>query len=160
MRRCVGYNITLEGHLLPSKFSLSSNANAWRNLSTIPLSTMVSGVSRMLKKPKSPLTDALVGLLDEDARDDTISVTTGSEFVARGKETVVACSEIGFSGGPALVVLVEAAPNKLREGTRSQAGIEGIEGMPTDHPLPLDSFVEPKARLPRTSAIDAAVEGG
>ena len=124
------------------------------------MSTMVSGVSRMLKKPKSPLTDALVGLLDDDARDDTISVTAGSEFVARGKETVPAWSIVGFSGVPVLVVLVDAAPNKLLEGTRSQPGIEGIEGIPTDHPLPLDSFVEPEAMLPRTSERDAAVDGG
>ena len=140
---------------------MSSNANAWRNFSIVSPSTVVSGVSRILKKPKSPLADALAGMLEEDARDDTISVTAGGEHGATGKEIVAACSKVGFSKVSVLAVLVDAAPNKLLEGARSQAGIEGIEGMPTDQLLPVEgSFDEPKAMLPRTSAIDAPVDGG
>ena len=120
----------------------------------------------MLKKPKSPLTDALVGLLVDDARVDTTSVTPRSAWAESGRAIVAACSITGLVRLLALPTLVGVTPNKLRDGTRSHAGIDGIEGMPTDHPLPLDavdaSFVEPEpeATFPRRSATDAEVDGG
>ena len=124
---------------------MSSKANAWRNFSTVSASTVVSGVSRMLKKPKSPLTDALViGLDDGVAEDDTTSVTAGRDS---GAGNVVACSRIGRT--PETEV-----PKRLREGTRNQ---EGIEGIPTDHPLPVAASFGAELR---TSALDAAVDGG
>lgn len=98
----------------------------------------------MLKYPKSPLlVDVLfVGFRDDDPLVDTTSVTDGS-----CASIVVACAMAGRT-------LVEGVPNKLREGDRSQ---DGIEGMPTDHPVPLaESF----AAEPRMSTLDANVDGG
>lgn len=133
----------LVGDLLPSTFSLSSNANACRNLSAVSGSTVVSGVSNMLKNPNSPLTDALPAsrLFDDEVRDDTTSVTAG---------IVAACSMFGRAP-------VAGAPNReVREGTRSQ---DGMEGSPTDHPLPPEGCAEGDATL-RMSAFDAVVDGG
>ena len=90
-----------------------------------------------------------------------ISVTAEGECGTTGKGTVAECSKISFSEVPVLAMFVDATPNKLREGARSQAGIEGIEGMPTDQLLPVEgSFDEPETMLPRTSAMDAPVDGG
>ncbi len=135
---------------------MSSNANAWRNLSTVSASTPSCGVSRMLKNPKSPLVLALVvwNRLRDDPRecDDTISVTPGSVCVAG---SVMACSRCGRT--PDNV----GTPNKrLRDGTRSQ---DGIEGMPTDHPLPVGaSFVDDPAEweCACTSELEPDTEGG
>ena len=101
----------------------------------------------MLKNPNSPLTGALVGArpleADEDAAVDTTSVTvTGS---------VDACS-IGGRGAA-------AGQRSVRDGTRSQ---EGMEGIPTDHELPpaLEEGWADAGVSPRTSTLDADVDGG
>lgn len=100
----------------------------------------------MLKYPKSPLADVLVvGLLDDDIREDTTSVTVGSECPAG---VVAACSTCGRAG-------VAGVPKKLREGTRSQ---DGIDGIPTVHPPPLADA--DKGADPWVSVIEADVDGG
>ena len=132
---------------------MSSNANAWRNLSTAAASTIVSGVSNMLKQPNSPLPLALVAARPaaDDARDDTTSVTAGNACAAG---SVIAWSKLGRTLGAAVSVVL----NRLRDGTRSH---DGIDGIPTDHPPAecADEGAEVDAAT-RTSEVEPDTDGG